>query len=369
MAGVNEVLAILLMAAKFGVPVCPHAGGVGLCEYVQHLAIFDYIAVGASLENRVCEYVDHLHEHFVEPVRIRSARYLAPTAARLQHHDEARVPRPLRVPAAATRGGAEVGTSPLGRLRPALLRDDHQLRRPAGPRDPGSGPAALHRLERGRVRLHRHGLPGRLRPRPAGRRSHPGPRRDEARLRRGHRGLEPRRHGPCLRPIGVRLRRRALRPGPRRIGQLPGLDQDRGGVVPPQGARLRHRPLQRRDQPRRHRGARGGADHHPGLRLALGLRPDGRHRIRLAARLARPVRHSRGPPASHAPGARPHPVRPRGAVHPIPWLTLLGRRQAWAVALGKFLTDPIWWFYLFWLPEVPERAPRPWAREDGTRPS
>jgi L-fuconate dehydratase len=79
-AGVNEVLSILLMAAKFGVPVCPHAGGVGLCEYVQHLAIFDYIAVGASLENRVCEYVDHLHEHFVEPVRIRSARYLAPTA-------------------------------------------------------------------------------------------------------------------------------------------------------------------------------------------------------------------------------------------------------------------------------------------------
>jgi L-fuconate dehydratase len=79
-AGINEVLAILLMAAKFGVPVCPHAGGVGLCEYVQHLAIFDYIAVGASLENRVCEYVDHLHEHFVEPVRIRNARYLAPTA-------------------------------------------------------------------------------------------------------------------------------------------------------------------------------------------------------------------------------------------------------------------------------------------------
>jgi L-fuconate dehydratase len=79
-AGVNEVLSILLMAAKFGVPVCPHAGGVGLCEYVQHLAIFDYIAVGASLENRVCEYVDHLHEHFVEPVRIRGARYLAPTA-------------------------------------------------------------------------------------------------------------------------------------------------------------------------------------------------------------------------------------------------------------------------------------------------
>jgi L-fuconate dehydratase len=79
LGGVNEVLAVLLLAAKFGIPVCPHAGGVGLCEYVQHLAIFDYIAVGASLENRVCEYVDHLHEHFVDPVRIRGGRYLAPT--------------------------------------------------------------------------------------------------------------------------------------------------------------------------------------------------------------------------------------------------------------------------------------------------
>jgi len=77
--GVNEVLAILLMAAKFGVPVCPHAGGVGLCEYVQHISIFDYIAVGGSLENRVCEYVDHLHEHFVDPCVVRNARYMVPT--------------------------------------------------------------------------------------------------------------------------------------------------------------------------------------------------------------------------------------------------------------------------------------------------
>jgi L-fuconate dehydratase len=78
MGGVNEVLAVLLMAAKFGVPVCPHAGGVGLCEYVQHLSIFDYIAVSGSLENRVCEYVDHLHEHFVDPCVIKNARYVAP---------------------------------------------------------------------------------------------------------------------------------------------------------------------------------------------------------------------------------------------------------------------------------------------------
>ncbi len=78
--GVNENLAILLLAAKFGVPVCPHAGGVGLCELVQHLAMFDYVAVSGSTEDRAIEYVDHLHEHFVDPVRIRAGRYLAPTA-------------------------------------------------------------------------------------------------------------------------------------------------------------------------------------------------------------------------------------------------------------------------------------------------
>ena len=71
---------MLLMAAKFGVPVCPHAGGVGLCELVQHLSIFDYVAVSASLEGRVLEYVDHLHEHFVDPVVIRGGRYMPPEA-------------------------------------------------------------------------------------------------------------------------------------------------------------------------------------------------------------------------------------------------------------------------------------------------
>jgi L-fuconate dehydratase len=80
LGGVNEVLAVLLMAAKFGIPVCPHAGGVGLCEYVQHLSIFDYIAVGASLDRRRIEYVDHLHEHFIDPVVIRNGHYMPPTA-------------------------------------------------------------------------------------------------------------------------------------------------------------------------------------------------------------------------------------------------------------------------------------------------
>ena len=79
LAGVNEVIAVLLMAAKFGVPVCPHAGGVGLCEHVQHLALIDYICISATLENRILEYVDHLHEHFVDPVVIREGRYMAPT--------------------------------------------------------------------------------------------------------------------------------------------------------------------------------------------------------------------------------------------------------------------------------------------------
>jgi L-fuconate dehydratase len=78
--GVNENVAILLLAAKFGVPVCPHAGGVGLCELVQHLSMFDYVAVSGLIDDRVIEYVDHLHEHFVDPVVIRQGRYAAPLA-------------------------------------------------------------------------------------------------------------------------------------------------------------------------------------------------------------------------------------------------------------------------------------------------
>jgi L-fuconate dehydratase len=79
-AGVNENVAILLLAAKFGVPVCPHAGGVGLCEAVQHLSMFDFVAVSGTTQGRVIEFVDHLHEHFVTPVEIRDGRYVAPTA-------------------------------------------------------------------------------------------------------------------------------------------------------------------------------------------------------------------------------------------------------------------------------------------------
>jgi L-fuconate dehydratase len=78
LGGVNENLAVILMAAKYGIPVCPHAGGVGLCEMVQHLSMFDFIAVTGTMDRRVTEFVDHLHEHFVDPVVIKNARYMAP---------------------------------------------------------------------------------------------------------------------------------------------------------------------------------------------------------------------------------------------------------------------------------------------------
>ncbi|WP_419728412.1 L-fuconate dehydratase [Lichenicola sp.] len=80
LGGVNEILAVMLMADKYGVPVCPHAGGVGLCEYVQHLSMIDYVSISSSMENRVIEYVDHLHEHFVDPCIISDAAYMPPTA-------------------------------------------------------------------------------------------------------------------------------------------------------------------------------------------------------------------------------------------------------------------------------------------------
>jgi len=78
LASVNEIVAVYLMAAKFGVPVCPHAGGVGLCELVQHLSIFDFLCVSGTLEDRVTEFVDHLHEHFVDPCVVESGHYLLP---------------------------------------------------------------------------------------------------------------------------------------------------------------------------------------------------------------------------------------------------------------------------------------------------
>jgi L-fuconate dehydratase len=80
LGGVNEILAVMLMAAKYNLPVCPHAGGVGLCEYVQHLSMIDYLCIAGTREGRVIEFVDHLHEHFIEPCLIENAAYMPPKA-------------------------------------------------------------------------------------------------------------------------------------------------------------------------------------------------------------------------------------------------------------------------------------------------
>jgi len=80
LGGLNEVLAVLLLAAKFDVPVCPHAGGLGLCEYVQHISVIDYLCMSGSLDDRSTEFADHLHEHFVNPVCVQNGRYLVPDA-------------------------------------------------------------------------------------------------------------------------------------------------------------------------------------------------------------------------------------------------------------------------------------------------
>ena len=79
LAGLNEVLAVLLMAAKYDLPVCPHAGGAGLAEYVQHIAMIDYLCFSGTMDGRVCEYVDHLHEHFLTPPTVEAGRYMPPT--------------------------------------------------------------------------------------------------------------------------------------------------------------------------------------------------------------------------------------------------------------------------------------------------
>ena len=78
LASLNEILGVYLMAKKFDVPVCPHAGGVGLCELVQHLSVIDYVLISKTLENRVTEYVDHLHEHFVDPCIVENGAYKMP---------------------------------------------------------------------------------------------------------------------------------------------------------------------------------------------------------------------------------------------------------------------------------------------------
>ena len=79
LASINEIIAVLLLAWKFNIKVCPHAGGVGLCEYVQHISMFDFTRISNSTEGKVLEYIDHLHEHFVDPVVVKNGFYQAPT--------------------------------------------------------------------------------------------------------------------------------------------------------------------------------------------------------------------------------------------------------------------------------------------------
>ena len=118
LGGVNEVFAVLLMAAEAGVPVCPHAGGVGLCELVQHLSVIDYLCVSGSLEGRMIEYVDHLHEHFLDPVAIRNGAYLVPTRPGYSGEMRPESLAAYRFPDGAVwREEAEAATRPAGSSR------------------------------------------------------------------------------------------------------------------------------------------------------------------------------------------------------------------------------------------------------------
>ena len=118
LGGVNEVLAVLLMAAEAGVPVCPHAGGVGLCELVQHLSVIDYLCVSGSLEGRMIEYVDHLHEHFLDRVVIRNGAYLVPTRPGYSGEMRPESLAAYRFPDGAVwREEAEAATRPAGSSR------------------------------------------------------------------------------------------------------------------------------------------------------------------------------------------------------------------------------------------------------------
>lgn len=120
LGGVNEAVAALLLAAAYRVPVCPHAGGVGLCELVQHLSVFDYVAVSGSMEGRAIEYVDHLHEHFHDPVRMRGSRYLVPESPGYSAHIRRETREAYRYPdgpawrSGAAGGGTGGGTGATG---------------------------------------------------------------------------------------------------------------------------------------------------------------------------------------------------------------------------------------------------------------
>ena len=139
LGSVNEILPVMLMAAKYGIPVCPHAGGVGLCELVQHLSMIDFLIISGSTEGRVAEYVDHLHEHFVDPCVVEDAAYVVPrrpataprctrrrwrrTRSRTARTGSRATPRP-------TKGRCADEAGPRGTPRPGTAGADHRRRRP-----------------------------------------------------------------------------------------------------------------------------------------------------------------------------------------------------------------------------------------------
>ena len=321
--GVNEVLAILLMAAKFGVPVCPHAGGVGLCEYVQHLAVFDYVSVSCSLEDRVVEWVDHLHEHFRHPAVVDRRPLPRAARPRLQHRDAARrrsrstrsrTARPGRAPrrvaggdevAGAVRAAGVAGVAAASRLD-ALPAAAGRARR--APRRPGADPADPR---------------GRGQPDDAGLLHEPEHRQRllaDRRDRRPRAGAAARDRQPRHRPLG-RLDGRAL--GRRR--------RDRLHARPLDGARRPRDP--------RHR-ARGRARERPRLRRRPRPAPVHRH-----------ARQSQHRPRARALGSRRHadPGHARAGRHPrrrhdrLAPVLLLRRRSALALAGARRCTTYLVW--------------------------
>ena len=382
------------MAAKFGVPVCPHAGGVGLCEYVQHLSIFDYVAVSGCLENRVCEYVDHLHEHFVEPVRIVNGRYWRPTQPGYSIEMKSGLARRVRVPRGPLGTGDHRRGShgradshrprPLGDLRAAVLRDHHQLHRPPDHRHPQADAGGPVRLA-GRARSTRpssssfqlaYAIGLLLAGRDHGQAGHPPrPRAGGAAVERGRHGARRGRicsRGCALPTInldaatglsvvllggaaaGFALMRFLL--GLAEAGNFPAAIKTVAEWFPKKERAFATGIF--------NSGTNVGALLTPlavpWITLNWGWEwafiADRRHRLRLARVLAahataRP-RSTRGcPPPSWPTSAAIRRRRSRRSR----WASLVPHRQTWAFAIGKFMTDPIWWLYLFWIPDFLNR--------------
>ena len=261
---------------------------------------------------------------------------------------------------------------PVGDLRAPVLRDDDQLHRSPGDRHPQADASAAARLDRGRLRRHRLCLSARLRGRAAARRPDDGSPRDQARLRgRDHRLEHCRRshtprsrstdppRPPCLAGVGLtllglgrRVHRGAAGARTRRGGELPGRDQGGRRVVSQAGTRAGDRHLQLRHQRRRAGHADRGALDHLQLRLVLGVHRHGHPGLLLAVPVVADLQLAREAPRGCRQRRWPTSaaIRPEKST-PVPLSAVLPHRQTWAFAVGKFMTDPVWWLYLFWMPD------------------